>query len=754
MAELQILDNIEQDDLEISDEDLAKQVEMLDKLGMALSDSRSTAIEFRSSTNIETEWTEDKEHYEGIDDANRGEIGSWSSKPPGQGVLGGDDETGSTVFFNITRPYCDIASAKVGDMLLPVDDKGWAINPTPIPDMVSIAGGELPYRIEKQIRSQVPEDQVESKIAEVIEQEKGIVEEAKAKAKRAEKRIADWHVECQYNAEMRMVIEDASQIGTGIMKGPIPENKRRIAFVNGELIEQDELQPVSRRVQANNCYPNPSCGPNIQDGSDHWEKDDISEKAVQDLKDQDGYIKEQIDKVLKEGPFQAVKAETELDIGDQVGLARREKSKLYQIWYYYGRLKKEDLVAAGLDLSDDEEIPNIDVHLVMINNRVIRGAPNHLSNGDFPYDYMVWQARAGSPFGIGIARQIRIPQRIINGAGRNLMDNAGLAGGPMWVVNQGLVYPLDGIWEIAPRKGWGAGEDAEDDSDISNAFSFVKMDMLQEDLQAIIRLGMNFAEYISGLPSLLQGQQQDGEATLGERQMQRNDGSTVLRRIARMYDDKITTPHLRRYYNWILMYGSPEEQGDFTIQARGSSALVERDINNRSIMDLGSLVGNPIYGLDPKRWAEQYLKSQKLDYSNFDYEDEDWKQLVEQMGAPQPDSSVEVATIRGQVAQMQEEGKTQREQFKIQNENQQKDAERMLTVELRMNETELRMVEMQYTQSGSDKENLDKIKADLAIKILELKAQLSVSADGTGPQVTTPAFEPEGRARDDRAYQE
>ena len=760
-SDKQILDAPSADDFDDDkqDEQEAEQLEMLDKLGMSLSKNRTEAITYRQNSGIEREWMEDREHYEGIDDTNRGELGDWESKPLGQGALQDGEGVGSTVFFNITRPYCDTASARVGDMLLPTDDKGWAIEPTPIPDLIAIADGKIPTKIQQQIEAQVPQDKLAATIKEIIADQQMILDEAKSQADRAEKRINDWHTECQYNAEMRVVIEDCSQIGTGVMKGPIPENKKHLAFFNNQMVMKDELQPISRRVQVQNCYPDPSCGQNIQNGAFHFEKDDISERALHDLRNQEGYYPEQIERCLKEGSHKAVRAAVEtpnVDRGDQVGLVRRDKTKLYEIWYVYARLRRTDLEAAGVEIdTEGPEITDIDVYLVMVNNRVIKAANNHLSTGEFPYDYMVWQARAGLPYGIGISRQVRVPQRIINGGGRNLMDNAGMAGGPMWAFNQGILEPVDGVYEIAPRKGWFVSEDATAPEDIAKAFSFIEFPMLQEDLQAIIKLGMSFAEYISGLPSLLQGQEQGNEETLGGQQMRRNDGSTVLRRIARHYDDRITTPHLRRYYDYLLMYGNDDEKGDFVVKARGSSALVERDIQNESIAQLGSLVTNPIYGKDPKKWMNEYMKSQRLDPKNFDYEDDEWKQLVEQMSAPPADSSVQVAQLKIDFETFKLQSNQQLEAGKIANENEQKERDRELEVLLTSSKEQLALVVAEMEHLGTKDVNLDNIKAHLTEVIITLEAQMQLSGDdGKGPEVAKPALEPEGRAADDKSFQE
>jgi hypothetical protein len=51
--------------------------------------------------------------------------------------------------------------------------------------------------------------------------------------------------------------------------------------------------------------------------------------------------------------------------------------------------------------------------VTMVNNRVIKAALNPLDSGDFPYDVLPWQRKSGMPWGNGVARQGRTPQRIV-----------------------------------------------------------------------------------------------------------------------------------------------------------------------------------------------------------------------------------------------------------------------------------------------------------------------------------------------------
>jgi hypothetical protein len=615
------------------EEDILSQ---LDALGLSLAETRSKAIDGRQTSGIEDEWLEDEEYYEGIDDANRGESNAMRSKPAGQAQLEPDEPVGSTVFFNITRPYVDAGAARIGDMLLPTDDKGWAIETTPIPELAEIAEGKMPSAMQAQMQADPrlqTQDAMQAQTIEIQKEAELMLEQSKEAAEKAEKRIEDWHVEGQYNAEMRQVIEDSSKIGTGVLKGPIPEKKQSIMYMDGAIEMQEKLQPVSRRVSAWNCFPDPGCGGDIHKGEYHWERDEISSRELQDLIGVPGYIEEQIRKVLIEKPHEAIK-DFSAEFNENNGIIRRSEVNLYEIWYYYGRLSHEDMEAAGCCVSEDE-LETIDACVTMVNNRVIKASINYMETGEFPYDYMPWQRRTDSPWGIGIARQIRTPQRVVNGAARNLMDNAGMGGGPMAIALQGLVQPADGIWELTPRKLWLAGEDADVD-DVRKAFTYIQYPMMQEDLQAIIQLGLKMAEDVTGLPMLLQGQQGNAPETLGGTQIVNNNASTVLRRIARLWDDMITSPHIRRYYRYLLQYGEDDsEKGDFQIQARGSSALVERDVQNQNILQMANIVGNPIFGIDPKKWGREYLMSQRLDPNNFEFDDEEWEGIVKQMAQPQ-----------------------------------------------------------------------------------------------------------------------
>ncbi|TFH51255.1 MAG: hypothetical protein E4H01_00700 [Lysobacterales bacterium] len=739
--------------------------DVLDRLGESLASTRSDAIQWRASCGIEQQWLEDEEFYDGLDDANRHEHGGrmrgkpFTAPDPQEGR-----PRGSNVFFNITRPYVDNFSSRIGDMIMPTDgDKGWSLSATPVPEMVEFANGRMPDHVAKQIHTEVlaknpgmaPEQlkQIIDKTADdAIAAENEKLKKARKMAEKAEKRIMDWHVECQFHSHNRRVIDDAAKVGTGVLKGPFPVIRRQVAFREGKVIVEDVLRPASIRVDYWNCFPDPECGDNIHNGSSFWERDDITEKRVRLLLRDDKYLRDQILAVLLEGPHQATKEFVKPDDGQLRGLKSRERSKTYEIWYYYGTPNKEELEAVGLEAEDDEQV--YDVQLEMVNNHVIKASINHLGTGEFPYDFMVCQQVPGSPFGKGVARQMRTPQRVVNSAGRNMMNNAGLAGGPMMVFARGYITPADGSqdYSIEPLKVWEMGELATSIDDVKKAISFIDMPMFQVELERIINLGLQLAEDVTGMPMLMQGQQGSAPETVGGMQLLNNNASSPLRRIAKIYDDLITEPHITRYYRYLLQWGEDDEKGDFQVDARGSSALVERDLASQDLAMLGQLVPNPVYGKDPTKWMDEFMKSKRLDPRRLDYDDEEWKKIVEGLAqqAQKGDSSIEVAQVRAQsaekIAQANIEMETAMATIKEKNDQQaqeREDAYKSLDLEIKRLGLALDAGVAADANQTAIATTLAKIKGQIALAL----------GQAPSPQIATPAVEPPGRAPNGKAFQ-
>lgn len=762
----------------------AERLAIIEAFAGIITQQRKEAIEGRRRSGIEDIWREDEEHYDGIDDANRGTTrmvkGRNMSDGPREQVAN-SEATRSTVFLKMTRPYVDAASARVGDMLLPTDDRNFAVEHSPVPDLVAkqqdmrpvgADGQPLPAGTSPAAVPPQPPQRFGQRIASIFgmgqpapapaapqrtvaDMANEIIDKAKVSAERAQTQIDDWLTDCRYHAEVRLVIEGASKVGTGILKGPIPAVVRRRAAIQGPrgwtVQMVDKTKPQSKFISHWNFFPDPNCGTNIQKGAYTWECDDITARGLRELKRDPKYIAEMIDLCLEVGPCNPVDGTRKLPEGQKV-----DDGDLFQIWYYYGQVSRKDMEAAGCKCETGREM--YPAMVTMVDSQVVRISLSQLDSGEFPYDIMVWQARTDHWAGVGVARQMRECQKGANAAVRNLMDNAGLSAGPQIIVDRRKIVPANGRWEITPRKLWWANteDDGEPLEDARKAFMIINIETRQQELMEILMFWLREAEEVTGLPMLLQGHMGEAGKTdkVGIVNVLNNNGSTVLRRIARNFDDRLTEPHIGRYYEFLLIYGPDDAKGDFTIDARGSSALVQRELQSQQLVQILGLSLRPEYALDPELVMREFLKSLRFDPKNLELSDERKKEIASRP-APE-DPRITAAKIMADSRQRTNSddlvAQAQIARMQQQHDATQSAAERSLKQMLANIDARMQQVAI----DSDEQQHLAEMKVQLAKVTLQLKTQENLSIGGhvvdmekhrhPSPQVATPGAEPPQRA--------
>jgi hypothetical protein len=579
---------------------------------------RREAIAGRAGSGIEEEWTEDEEHYQGIDDANRAfQSANMLYRSRSKALLSGQQQgqqpARSVVFLNITRPYVDAASARVADMLLPTDDRAWEIKSTPIPTLSQLQLTKLA----EAMRMPSTDD-----VQDAMEQQAKLAQEAAAKMQKA---IEDPLVESNWHGEVRQVIEDSARCGSGVLKGPFPV-VRTVRLTRQDPVTQlktqhkvDEIKPGSKRIDFWNLFPDPACGENIHTGSFIFEREYIGKRQILELLKDASYDRAELLAVLREGPAKTREGTESV---------YRHGDDEFEMWIFHGHCMRQQLQAMGVELDHDAE-EQLPAMAVMINDRLVKAVLSPLESGEFPYDVLAWQRRPGMPWGIGISRQIRTVQRMINANTRAMMDNSGLSAAPQIVIGNGIT-PVDGVFSIRPGKLWRA-EAGSDVQDVTKAFASFSVTSVQNELMNIIQFAQKMAEDTTGMPAMLQGIRGDAPQTLGGMQMQNNNATSVLRRLAKRFDDYMTRPHIQRYFDWMMSYSDDDSiKGDFEIEVRASSALVERDAQQQFLMSLLQASANPVYELDPAKLAAELCRGQRLDPKNFQLTEEQKAQRAQQ----------------------------------------------------------------------------------------------------------------------------
>lgn len=787
--------------------------EMREKLSLVLLKRRDSAVKYRAGSGIERDWAEDQAYYEGQEDSDRSRYykGLTMSSPLIARPQGGRFK--SKVFLNITRPYVETAASKVIEVLSPVDDRAFSVEASPIPfavlDGQVIEGQAIPPAPATQAAMpQDPAAQEQGMLAaaqqglpppgaegqminadgqpatqqEVASEQEYEQQMAKVRsaAKGAEVWIDDALQESGYNVELRRLIDDAARLGTGIMRGPIPTVRYSSKMSEGAQVVVEEIVPQSKCISVWNAYPDPACGDDIHKGQYFIEFDQLVEQQVRELMGAPGYIPEALEKVIEEGPQRSPSLAEAL----APHASTDPEAKRFDVWYYHGFLAVDDLVAMGCVCGEVEGgVPAV---ITIINDTPVKAHLAPLSKGRFPYDMMCWQRTAGRPWGIGIARQIRACQAILNNSVRSMMENAGLSSGPQIILGRGSVIPADGKWEITPRKVWLLKPDA-DIPDVSKAFGSFSIESTQAELLQTIDFVLKMAENVTGMPILLQGQQgpQGVPETVGGMQILVANASSLLRRIARIFDDSITKPHVTRYYEWMMEFGEDESiKGDFQIIPRGSSALVAKDMRATFLMQaVPQMIVNPAFGIDPARYFKQVAKLNGLNAEDIQFTTAEMAELMKQ--PPPPDPRVQVAQInsetRLQVAGLDQQTDVLRIQKDTDRDTAYVTAENQRTQTMmatKMAELNLRRELAMLDYANKNQLTIEQIKAKLAVESgrMDLQRELAVLGrvdpqqfqaenikatanqidNGTGntPQVATPAVEPPGRASPGQAFVE
>jgi hypothetical protein len=163
------------------------------------------------------------------------------------------------------------------------------------------------------------------------------------------------------------------------------------------------------------------------------------------------------------------------------------------------------------------------------------------------------------------------------------------------------------------------------------------------------------AEESTSIPLITQGMSGvTTPETFGAAQLQNNNANQLLRYIGYSFDGYVTEPLVHQYYEYLLLDPNVDDdcKGDFSIDAQGSVALVERAIQTQF---LGAAVqvaaSNPAYGINPKKIFAEWCLGNHFDPKRIQYTEEEQAKIDSQPPPVAP--AIEVAKIKGQIAQMQ-----------------------------------------------------------------------------------------------------
>lgn len=645
----------------------------------------------RQRMTIERRWVADLRRYQGmVTDTERIEAA---------------DQGRSCIFVKYTRTKADAWAAQMNDMLFPADDRNWGIEPTPVPML-----NKASQMIQRQTGEPTPE----------AAQANQILAEARSRAEAMEREIDDVLTECDYPAEGRRCIHYAAVLGTGILKGPQVEtftNSKYRQVEGGEwagMIEEEE-RPVARNVYPWDFVPDMS-GRELRDCEYVFERHFMTRKQIRSLPK--SYDQNAIQKLLKldatathqtadaEGLYNELRALS--------GLDQNYRDRRYEVWEYHGPINIRVLQEAGVEMdADDEAMPEIDGIVIFAGDIVLKVMLNPYDTEEWPYSVFVCEPDEACLFGYGIPHLCANSQDILNTAWRQMLDNGAMAVGEQVVVNKKAVAPADGTWTLKPKKVWLAQGEAAT-MDVQKAFSSFSINSHQQEYQNVIQLAKSFMDEESGLPMIAQGEQGQVTPTLGGMSMLMNAANAVRRAQVKEWDDNVTKPMIRRFYAWMMQFSPKSEiKGDMTIKARGTSALLVKEVQNQQVMALiQNFSQNP--QLAPAFDWYEALKvlnaSMSLGSTGILKQKEEYDQAIQQaQQAAQEQQGDPRLQMQMQIQQMKQEHELRMAQMK---------SEQTIQIEQMNSQQKAMMLQMQY-EANASRERIEVMKLQQTKQISE-----------------------------------
>lgn len=666
-----------------------RRLERLAALGRVFAEKRNTAVTARAKSGIEKTWAACEEAYLGIDDVNRHEHGEtrWSKPTSSSGGLTADDgkkTNKATAFVPLTARYVDMAKAKVAELLLPVDDKAFSLDapssatladqgaPDGAVDAQAMQGeagaaqgvaqpGQPPQPVAPGAPAAAmpgaqpapaptpggaanpmtpPADAVQTLLADL-----------KAKAKKAEDWIYDRLKESKYPKLMRRVLFDSARIGVGVLRGPLPKlvKNQKLSVKDGAaLLEiEEKIVPGCDWIDPWNLFPAAGCGEDVHDGDHLFERDYLSGgklQALKELKDADGnplYLADQIDLVLQEGPGRC-----NVPAPDGAKADPDKRQTHFEVWTMYGTLDSDDFADMQMSAAKDmpEKLVSVHAIITLVNDTVIRATLSPLESGRFPFRVVPWSRRAGHWAGIGVGERVKFPQELVNAATRAIINNAGKSAGLHIAIDRRQIAPADGSWDMnVGDKIWEfTGEGLVDD--IRKIFFTYQIPNLTAELMPLVEKAEKMAEEATGISLQTQGHAGKFDPdTFGQAELQDDNAHTLLRDLAYEVDDTCTEPLVTDFFEFYMLDPSvPDtDKALFTINARGSTAMVEKVVQEATFPGLINMALNPAFGQNPKKLFASYMRSKRLDPTETAYTAAE----LAAMPPPPPPPQVQVAQI-------------------------------------------------------------------------------------------------------------
>jgi hypothetical protein len=519
---------------------------------------------------------------------------------------------GSEVYMLLTSTKCRAAEAWIEDILRPVAERPWHIEPTPIADLPPEKEEEIKadvlgtYRevmsqamqAQEQLPSLLLADEIKKYAAGQKDKvAKEVQLEAKERAERMSLKIADQLAQGGWHEAFAAVISDIVTLKAGVLKGPVLRHRKTKQWGKGAEgtwapVLQKELVPEFDRVSPFDLYPAP--GSRSPDDDYLIERHRLTRSDLISFLGVPGYSEEKIRLCLAEYGTAGLREELPTDSERRLfehGTSDTSNLTGIEALQFWGSVPGSYLVEWGMSPDGLDPELEYEVDAWRIGRHVIRAVLNPDSLGKKPYSVASYEKVAGSFWGKGVPELMSDLQDLCNTVARALANNAALASGPLVEVDTGRVD--DGTTAIYPWKIFGSTNQQMVDG---AAVKFYQPQIIVDPLLKAFDFFMLMAEDQTNIPRWSHGNSNMGAAggVASALSMLMTAATRGFKKVISHVDD-MSASCVSRLYDYNMLYDPDESiKGDCRIVARGTSALMEKEQKTLRRTEFLAQTGNPI----------------------------------------------------------------------------------------------------------------------------------------------------------------
>mgnify|MGYP003655495522 CR=1 FL=1 len=354
----------------------------------------------------------------------------------------------------------------------------------------------------------------------------------------------------------------------------------------------ESVMPDVESVSIFDLYPDPYCA-TLNDCDGLFRRHVLTRRQFRDLSDLPQFDSDMVKHILKTN---RAGNHTEEDhektrrriagMNDQNG-----ESSRFVVMEYWGTIDGYALEEHGIEMPEDTDLSDdYSACVWFCDSKILKVMLNPIAGYKIPYHIFPYERSPHQFWGTGVPRMMRDSQSTMNAATRIWLDNLALSSGPMCEVNTDLLAagedPTDiHPWRVFLREGGdGSMPAVRWYQPVANA----------NGLNQIVEIFRRFADETTSLPSYTHGEQTQGlNKTATGMSMLMGAANVALKSTIKNIDDFLIEPMITGLFHFNMEFGINEKsKGDLRIVARGSTALVQKEVQSQRLLQFLSLVSN------------------------------------------------------------------------------------------------------------------------------------------------------------------